>query len=71
MPSVQEYAVVEQEKMHLEIHRRQTDGRWITYYFTQDAGEEVEFQSVGLTLKLGEIYRRVRFEKNSSERDFS
>ncbi len=63
MPSVQEYAVIEQEKMHVEIHRRQPDGRWITYYFNQDADEEVEFQSVEMTMTLGEIYRRVRFEK--------
>ena len=63
MPSVQEYVVVEQEKMHVEIHRRQPDGHWITYYFNQDADEEVEFQSVELTMTLGEIYRRVRFEK--------
>ncbi len=63
MPSVQEYAVVEQQKMHVEIHRRQPDGRWITYYFNQSADEEVEFQSVELTMTLGEIYRRVRFEK--------
>ncbi len=63
MPSVQEYAVVEQEKMHVEIHRRQMDGRWITYYLNQNADEEVEFQSVELTMTLGEIYRRVKFDK--------
>lgn len=63
MPSVQEYAVVEQEKMHVEIHRRQPDATWITYYFNQDANEEVEFQSVEMTLTLGEIYGRVTFEK--------
>lgn len=62
IPSVQEYAVVEQKKMHVEIHRRQPDGRWITYYFNQNADEEVEFQSVELTMTLGEIYRRVKFE---------
>jgi len=62
MPSVQEYAVVEQQKMHVEIHRRQPDGRWITYYFNQNAAEEVEFQSVELTMTLGEIYQRVKFE---------
>ncbi|MDQ3088826.1 MAG: Uma2 family endonuclease [Acidobacteriota bacterium] len=62
MPSVQEYAVIEQEKMHVEIHRRQPDGRWITYYFNQNAEEEVEFQSVELIMTLGEIYRRVKFE---------
>ena len=63
MPSVQEYVVVEQRKMLVEIHRRQPDGRWITYYFNQDADEEVAFQSVELTLTLGDIYRRVKFEK--------
>ena len=62
MPSVLEYAVIEQEKMLVEIHRRQPDGRWITYYFNQNADEEVEFQSVELTMTLGEIYRRVKFE---------
>lgn len=62
MPSVQEYAVVEQKKMKVELHRRQPDGRWITYFF-DEADDEVEFQSVGLTLPLTEIYRRVRFNK--------
>ncbi len=66
MPSVQEYVVVEQEKMHVEIHRRQPDGCWITYYFNQKAGEEVEFQSVELTMTLGEIYQRVKFESGKS-----
>lgn len=63
MPSVQEYVVVEQAKMHVEIHRRQADGRWITYYFNQNTEEEVGFESIELTMTLGEIYRRVKFEK--------
>ena len=63
MPSVQEYVVVEQQKMSVEIHRRQADGRWITYYFNQNDDGEIEFQSVGLTMTLDDIYRRVRFEK--------
>lgn len=64
MPSVQEYVVVEQQKILIEIHRRQTDGHWITYYFShENADEEIEFQSVELTMTLGEIYRRVKFEK--------
>lgn len=62
MPSVQEYVVIEQQKKLVEVHRRQPDGRWITYYFNQ-YDETVEFQSVEMTLPLDEIYRRVRFEK--------
>ena len=33
MPSVQEYAVIDQHKIKIEIHRRQPNGGWITYYF--------------------------------------
>jgi Uma2 family endonuclease len=67
MPSVQEYVVIEQQKMLVEIHRRQPDGRWITYYFNQNADEEVEFQSVELTMTLGEIYWRVKFDNKVSQ----
>jgi len=68
MPSVQEYAVIDQHKINIELHRRQPNGTWITYYF--DASDnEVEFQSVGLTMPITEIYRRVRFEKNASTDD--
>ncbi len=61
MPSLQEYVVVEQKKISIEIHRRQSDGTWITYFFNDNA-DEVEFQSVDLTMKIEEIYRRVKFE---------
>lgn len=61
IPSVLEYVVVEQARRAIEIHRRQPDGRWITYYFDQ-YDEEIEFQSIEMTVPLDEIYRRVRFE---------
>jgi Uma2 family endonuclease len=64
MPSVQEYAIVDQHRVNIEIHRRQPNGGWITYFFDKD-DEEIEFESVGLTLSIAEIYRRVRFEKNA------
>ena len=68
MPSVHEYVIVEQEKMHVEIHRRQPDGRWITYFYNDnDLDEQIEFQSVGLKLSLEDIYRRVKFEKRITE----
>lgn len=68
MSSVQEYVVVDQHKINIEIHRRQPNGGWITYFFDKD-DEEVELQSVDLTLPIAEIYRRVRFEKNVRDDD--
>jgi Uma2 family endonuclease len=63
--SVQEYAVVDQHRMNVELHRRQPNGSWITY-FLDASDDEIEFQSVGLTLPITEIYRRVRFERNAN-----
>ncbi|HEX8638274.1 MAG TPA: Uma2 family endonuclease [Pyrinomonadaceae bacterium] len=61
MPSVHEYVVVEQEKIAVEIHRRQPDGHWITYFFSRN-DTELTLESVDLTVQLAEIYRRVDFE---------
>ena len=63
--SVQEYAVVDQHRMNVELHRRQPSGTWITYFFDA-SDDEIEFQSVSLTLPITEIYRRVRFERNAN-----
>lgn len=65
MPCVQEYAVIDQHKINIELHRRQPNDTWITYFFDA-TDDEIEFQSVGLTLPITEIYRRVRFEKNAN-----
>ena len=68
IPTVQEYVIVEQEKIHIELHRRQPDGRWITYFYNEgDFDEIIEFQSVGMKITLEEIYRRVDFTKKSLE----
>lgn len=63
IPTVQEYVIIEQDKMLVELHRRQPDGRWITYFYNEgDLDEQIEFQAVGLSLNLEEIYNRVTFE---------
>lgn len=65
IPSVQEYVIVSQAKPAVEVHRRQADGRWITYYFNA-SDEAIELASVKLSLPLTEIYRRVKFESNAN-----
>lgn len=68
IPSVQEYIIVEQDKIHIEIHRRQPDARWITYFYNEgDLDEIIEFQSVDLKITLEEIYRRVKFEEKITD----
>ena len=60
-PSVREYALVSQDGMAVELHRRAADG-WHAEVFTA-AEETVAFNSVGLTLTLAEVYRNVRFDR--------
>ena len=60
IPSVIEYLIVEQDKIKLELHRHQSDGRWITYFYN-DEEETISFESIDLTLEISEIYRRVNF----------
>ena len=64
MPSVLEYVVIDQHQMNVEVHRRQPNGGWITYYFNEDS-DVVEFNSVDLSVPLPELYRRVQFDKNA------
>jgi Uma2 family endonuclease len=60
MPSLREYVIIDQHRLNVEIHRRQSDNSWVTYYFDEPE-ESVEFVSVELTIPLAEIYRRVKF----------
>lgn len=66
MPNLHEYVVVDQHKMNVEVHRRQPDGGWITYYF-DEPDDAIEFNSVDLTVPITEIYRRVKFEKTDAD----
>lgn len=60
-PAVQEYALVSQERMMVELHRRTGDD-WHTEILT-GPDEECALASVGLTLRLRDIYRNVRFDE--------
>lgn len=59
--TLQEYVIVWQEKMQIEIHRRQQDGNWLTFIYNEN-DSEIEFQTIDLKFAMEEIYRRVRFE---------
>lgn len=59
--SLQEYAIVWQDELRVELHRRQNDG-WLTFFYTQPE-DEVEFASVNLQTTIAEIYRNITFEQ--------
>jgi Uma2 family endonuclease len=59
--SLQEYAIVWQDEMRIELHRRQNGG-WLTVFYTQPE-DEVEFASIDFQTTAAEIYRHTTFEQ--------
>lgn len=57
--SLQEYAIVWQDEIRVELHRRHNDG-WLTFFYTQTE-DEVEFTSVNFKTNVAEIYRGISF----------
>lgn len=55
IPSLQEYVLIEQDIVDVEVCRR-SEGWVSNHYFL---GDDVPFESVGLTLGVAEIYARV------------
>ena len=58
LPSLKEYVTVAQEEVHVERHVRGDAGEWTLTDFWQ-LEESLQLQSINVTLKLSDIYRRV------------
>ncbi len=58
IPSLQEYLIIEQDCVDIEVFRQSNDWRSSHYFL----GDEVTFESIGLTLSVAEIYHRVENE---------
>lgn len=59
IPSLQEYVLVEQDFVQVEVARR-SNGWLPSHYFL---GDDVTFESIGLTLPVEEIYHSVQNEQ--------
>lgn len=57
LPTLSEYVLVEQDVPSLEVYRRRTN--WLRE--TVGPGETVTFESIGQTMTLDQIYRRIEF----------
>ncbi len=55
LPSLQEYVMIEQDIVDVEVCRRSQG--WVSEHYFM--GDEVTFEAIGLTLSVNEIYERV------------
>lgn len=56
MPTLQEYVLIEQDVVDIEVVRRSDDWRSQRYYM----GDTINFESIGLTISVEDIYHRVK-----------
>ena len=54
--SLREYALVAQDKIEIEVYRRESDG-WTLEHYT--VGDKVVFESIDFTIPIEEIYADV------------
>lgn len=59
IPTLQEYVLIEQDFVKIEIVRKNENWQPMRYYL----GDEVTFESIGLTMMVEEIYQRVQNEE--------
>ncbi|MBP0008155.1 MULTISPECIES: Uma2 family endonuclease [unclassified Roseofilum] len=60
LPSLQEYVLVSQTEMKVEMYRRNTAGNWSLEILEE--GDRLELKSVGLTFTMTDIYDEVLME---------
>jgi Uma2 family endonuclease len=67
--SLQDYVLVNADKMELDIYRKNEQGRWeiINYEPSGDTGSLVELQSLNLTFPIEQIYEGIIFHKTDWE----
>lgn len=66
MPSLQEFVLVNQDRIRMERYRRAPEGGW--HYALLESGETLELSSIGVSLSLDVVYEGV-FELPGSEPD--
>mgnify|MGYP002619696316 CR=1 FL=1 len=60
IPELREYLLIEQDRIHADLFRRNAEGLWVLH--PAAPGATVRLESVGLDLPLAEFYEDVDFE---------
>lgn len=65
VPTLAEYMLVSQERVHIELYTRQPDGVWALREWN-DPDAEIDLSSVGCRLKIAEVYAKIEFTPTDS-----
>lgn len=67
MKSLKEYVIVAQDQVHVEVFRRGRGDHWRWELLTE-LSDELRLESVGLTLTVADVYRRVKLPQPTRRR---
>ena len=57
IPSLQEYALIEQDRYEVSVYRRYKDRPELEIYYEED--KKIEFTSIGLRISMKDLYKNV------------
>ncbi|MTJ13011.1 Uma2 family endonuclease [Anabaena sp. UHCC 0187] len=60
LESLQEYVLVSQTRINVEVFRRNAEGQWVFYSYGQ--GENIHLASVNFQLAIADVYEDISFE---------
>lgn len=67
LPSLQEYVLVEADRPHVDLFRRNAEGLWVLH--PAGPGASVTLSSLGLTLSMDQVYEDVDFDAPGTAAD--
>lgn len=67
LETLQEYLMISARRVAVELHRRQPDGTWSLQAEGYELDNVITLTSIGCTLTLADIYRRVTFDPADPE----
>jgi Uma2 family endonuclease len=63
LESLQEYVLVSQNKINVEVFRRNSEGQWLFYSYGK--GEKLHLASVDFHCPINDVYEDISFESSS------
>jgi Uma2 family endonuclease len=60
--SLQEYVLVQADRYHVEVFRRNDRGQWVLSEY--ELADSLLLESIGVEITISELYRQVQFETN-------
>jgi Uma2 family endonuclease len=64
LDSLQSYLLVDQSRVYVEHHQKIGPNKWVMETFT-DLEQFVEVEALGISLSMGNLYRKVKFDKTA------